>query len=76
MGSTPVDQGVQYLLLVEFIFLSAGAFYGVLYWLIMPLKLHDQPLYLDYSNRNMVRMLGACSHICASATLTSTLHLS
>lgn len=45
------QQGLQYLLLFEAVLLSAVILYGALYWLVMPLRLHDKPIFLDYSNR-------------------------
>eukprot|EP00752_Nemacystus_decipiens_P001725 g1668.t1 len=43
--------GLQYLLLFEALLLSAVVIYGALYWLVMPLRLHDKPVFFDYSNR-------------------------
>ncbi|CBJ27199.1 conserved unknown protein [Ectocarpus siliculosus] len=43
--------GLQYLLLFEAVLLSAVVLYGALYWLVMPLRLHDKPIFLDYSDR-------------------------
>lgn len=31
--------------------MSAVVLYGALYWLVMPLRLHDKPIFFDYSNR-------------------------
>lgn len=47
-------QGIQYLLLVEVVLLFAVILYAALYWLAMPLTLHDQQLYFDYSNNALV----------------------
>ncbi|CAM9249484.1 unnamed protein product [Ectocarpus sp. 4 AP-2014] len=44
---------LQYLLLFEVVLLSAVVLYGALYWLVMPLRLHDKPIFLDYSDRAM-----------------------
>eukprot|EP00903_Cladosiphon_okamuranus_P009638 g9171.t1 len=46
-----VVAGLQYLLLFEALLLSAVVIYGALYWLLMPLRLHDKPIFFDYSNR-------------------------
>ncbi|CAN0109938.1 unnamed protein product, partial [Ectocarpus fasciculatus] len=37
--------GLQYLLLFEAVLLSAVVLYGALYWLAMPLRLHDKPIF-------------------------------
>ena len=49
--SSPLRQGLQYLLLFEALLLSAVVIYGALYWLLMPLRLHDKPIFFDYSGR-------------------------
>ncbi len=45
-------QGLQYLLLLEALLVSAVVIYGALFWLVMPLRLHDKPIFFDYSNRS------------------------
>lgn len=50
--SNLLQQGLQYLLLFEALLLSAVVLYGALYWLLMPLRLHDKPIFFDYSNRS------------------------
>lgn len=44
-------QAVQYMLILEALLLSAAVLYGALYWLVLPLRLHDKPLFFDYSDR-------------------------
>lgn len=42
-------QVFQYLLVFVALLLSAVVLYGALYWAMMPLRLHDKPLFFDYS---------------------------
>lgn len=44
-------QLLQYMLIVQALFVAAAVLYGSLYWLVMPLRLHEAPLYFDYSYR-------------------------
>lgn len=48
-------QGLQLVLLLEALLLSAALIYAALYWLVMPLRVHDKPLYFDYSKDELVR---------------------
>lgn len=42
-------QVFQYLMIFVALLLSAVVLYGALYWAVMPLRLHDKPLFFDYS---------------------------
>lgn len=52
-------QGVQYALLLEALLLSAAVLYGALYWLVMPPRLHDKPLYFDHSQNDQSSMVSS-----------------
>jgi len=52
-------QGLQYLLLLEALLLSAVVIYGALFWLVMPLRLLDKPIFFDYSNRSAAAVRAA-----------------
>lgn len=42
------------MLLLLALLMSAGVLYGALYWLVMPLRLHDKLLFFDYGAKGMV----------------------
>lgn len=48
---------MQYLLVLLAVLMSAGVIYGALYWLVMPLRVHDKQLFFDYGATGMVRIV-------------------
>ncbi|CAM9559674.1 unnamed protein product [Choristocarpus tenellus] len=46
-------EALKYVIVVEVLLLSAGAFYALLYWLVMPAMVQERLVYLDYAENTL-----------------------